>query len=193
MNLSRHELDGIAAGTISCAFRRWRRPTVKSGGSLLTAIGQIAIREVLVIDEEAITGDDARRAGHGSREALLAALARWPDGTLYRIEFGAVGPDPRVALRADDALDEATRHDLRARLRRFDARAGEAWTRKTLEAIRDRPGLRSADLCGLVGQERLAFKANVRKLHALGLTESLPVGYRLSPRGAALLAQWERD
>jgi hypothetical protein len=36
--------------------------------------------------------------------------------------------------------------------------------------------------------ERLPFKANVRKLKALGLTESLDVGYRLSPRGEALLA-----
>ena len=35
--------------------------------------------------------------------------------------------------------------------------------------------------------ERPAFKLNVRKLKALGLTESLEVGYRLSPRGAAYL------
>ncbi len=31
------------------------------------------------------------------------------------------------------------------------------------------------------------FKTNVRKLKALGLTESLEVGYRLSPRGRAFL------
>jgi hypothetical protein len=37
--------------------------------------------------------------------------------------------------------------------------------------------------------ERLPFKANVRKLKALGLTESLDIGYRLSPRGEALLAR----
>jgi hypothetical protein len=30
---------------------------------------------------------------------------------------------------------------------------------------------------------------DVRKLKALGLTESLPVGYRLSPRGRAYLAR----
>ena len=29
------------------------------------------------------------------------------------------------------------------------------------------------------------FKRDVRKLKELGLTESLPVGYRLSPRGRA--------
>jgi hypothetical protein len=36
--------------------------------------------------------------------------------------------------------------------------------------------------------ETQAFKTDVRKLKGLGLTESLEVGYRLSPRGVALLA-----
>ena len=40
--------------------------------------------------------------------------------------------------------------------------------------------------------DRPAFKLNVRKLKALGLTESLEVGYRLSPRGAAFLAAADR-
>jgi hypothetical protein len=35
--------------------------------------------------------------------------------------------------------------------------------------------------------ERQAFKLNVRKLKELGLTESLEVGYRLSPLGEAFL------
>jgi hypothetical protein len=58
---------------------------------------------------------------------------------------------------------------------------------RTLEILQANPGVRAADLCGLVGLEKAAFKINVRKLKALGLTESLEVGYRLSPRGAALL------
>ena len=37
------------------------------------------------------------------------------------------------------------------------------------------------------GRERLAFKADVRKLKELGLTESLEVGFQLSPRGRAVL------
>ena len=37
------------------------------------------------------------------------------------------------------------------------------------------------------GRERHPFKTDVRKLKELGLTESLEVGYRLSPRGRALL------
>jgi hypothetical protein len=37
--------------------------------------------------------------------------------------------------------------------------------------------------------ESCSCEADVRKLKELGLTESLEVGYRLSPRGRALLAR----
>jgi hypothetical protein len=151
MILSARELEGIAAGTFTCAFRRWRRPSVTSGGTLLTAIGRLDVRAVEAVEAEAITDAEARRAGHASRAALIEALSRWPDGTLYRITFGAIGADPRVALRAEapDAREAAV---VRATLARPDAAApGGAWTRRTLEAIRDYPGLRAADLCRRVG------------------------------------------
>ena len=35
-------LSGIADGKIDLAFRRWTRPTVKAGGTLLTTIGRLA-------------------------------------------------------------------------------------------------------------------------------------------------------
>jgi ribosomal protein S19E (S16A) len=41
--------------------------------------------------------------------------------------------------------------------------------------------------------ETLRFKARVRQLKELGLTESLDVGYRLSPRGRALLRRLGRE
>ncbi|HEU4546515.1 MAG TPA: hypothetical protein VFR88_09515, partial [Microlunatus sp.] len=49
-------------------------------------------------------------------------------------------------------------------------------------------GDRRADLAAELGRERDDWKRDVRKLKALGLTESLEVGYRLSPRGRAFLA-----
>ena len=61
------------------------------------------------------------------------------------------------------------------------------WTTEVLELIRDNPGTLAADLAARRRRERLRFKADVRKLKALGLTESLRVGYRLSPRGQAVL------
>jgi len=38
-----------------------------------------------------------------------------------------------------------------------------------------------------MGLDRPVFKLNIRKLKESGLTESLEVGYRLSPRGKRLL------
>ena len=55
------------------------------------------------------------------------------------------------------------------------------------QLIGDRPAVRAGDLADDLGRERLSFKTDVRKLKALGLTESLTVGYRLSPRGRAFL------
>ena len=188
MILTQRELAGLESGAITCAFRRWKRPSVKTDGTLLTAVGQLQIREVRAVTPDQITDADARCAGHASAAALAEALARWPEGTLYRIDFGALTADPRVALRARATLTDEERASLLARLDRLDAAAaGGPWTRQTLAAIRDHEGLRAADLCRLVGQDRLPFKVNVRKLKAMGLTESLEVGYRLSPRGRALL------
>jgi predicted transcriptional regulator len=49
--------------------------------------------------------------------------------------------------------------------------------------------VRAPELAATLGRETQPFKRDVRKLKELGLTESLRVGYRLSPRGRALLAR----
>ena len=56
-----------------------------------------------------------------------------------------------------------------------------------LALIAERQAVRAGDLADALDRERLAFKTDVRTLKALGLTESLDVGYRLSPRGRAWL------
>ena len=66
------------------------------------------------------------------------------------------------------------------------------WTMETLGLIDAHPATLSTDIAALVGRERKPFKTDVRKLKELGLTESLEVGYRLSPRGRTYLARTER-
>ena len=180
-------LEGIRDGTITLAFRRWRRPSVRSGGTLLTAVGQLEIVSVDEVTMTRISDADAARAGYASLHDLLAELQS-RDGKVYRIELGVLRADPRVALRQSAALADDERGEISKRLQRLDASAADgAWTRRTLEVIREHPGRRAGDLCRLVGQEMLPFKTNVRKLKTLGLTESLEVGYRLSPRGLAFM------
>jgi hypothetical protein len=49
------------------------------------------------------------------------------------------------------------------------------------------PATYSGLLANYLGISQAEFKPWVRKLKALGLTESLEVGYRLSPRGEKVL------
>jgi len=189
MLFRQNALDGIREGRITLAFRRWRRPTVRTGGTLMLPIGQLQIVEVRQIGEADTTEEDAGRAGFSSRQALRDELAGRTEGDLYRVELGALGPDPRVALRERGSLSDAEVATLSAKLSKLDASApGGPWTQRFLELIRDNPAVRAGDICKAVEMERLHFKSYVRKLKALGLTESLDVGYRLSPRGEALLA-----
>ena len=187
MLIRRAVLDQIVAGTITVQFRRWNKPTVKTGGWLTTVVGMLAIGAVDVVDPGSLTDDDAAAAGYASVAALLADVR--PEGTLFRIAVAPAGDDPRIALRNDDHLDDAELDAIAARLARYDRSSSfGAWTTDTLRLIADHPAVLAADLAEMVGRERAAFKNDVRKLKALGLTESLPVGYRLAPRGLAFLA-----
>ena len=177
-------LRAIEAGEVTLAFRRWRRPTVRAGGTLRTRVGVLAIESVEPVFEQAITDADARRAGAAGRDELIAGLR--PEGTLYRIEFRLAGPDPRIALRERADMDAGERAVIDARLARLDAASRHGpWTARVLELIARRPATRAPDLAAELGRETAPFKADVRKLKELGLTESLERGYRLSPRGRA--------
>lgn len=187
-------LEGIRAGVVTLAFRRWRRPSVQAGGSLLTPVGQLSIRSVEPMALSRVSDDDALRAGYPSREALLRELRRRTQGRVYRIELGPLVPDPRIVLRETLPVSAEDIQSLRNRLQQLDLRAPNgAWTLRTLQALSARPGVRAGDVCGLVGQEKERFKLNVRKLKNLGLTESLGTGYRVSPRGEALLRAMHSD
>lgn len=186
MLLDRRTLAGIAEGSITRVLRRWRRPSVRSGGSLTTAAGVLAIEAVELLSEAEIDDAEAKAAGFASRGAALASLAG-REGDLYRIRLHLAGPDPRLALRERAELDADEVEALAERLSRLDAR--RPWTAATLTLIAAHPGRRAPELAALLDRETLAFKQDVRKLKALGLTESLEVGYRLSPRGEALLSK----
>jgi hypothetical protein len=187
--IKRDTLDRIVGGDVDLAFRRWKRPMLKQGGTLTTTAGVLAVDAVDVVDESAITVDDARRAGYGSVEALRKDLAQRSEGAVYRVRLHHAGDDPRIALREDADLDADQLAAIGARLDRLDRARTEPWTRIVLELIRTHPAVRAPDLAASVGRETKAFKTDVRKLKALGLTESLLVGYRLSPRGQAFLDQ----
>jgi hypothetical protein len=180
--------EGLRDGSIRLAFRRWRRPQVVAGRRYRSPIGMVLVARVCLVSDE-VPEVDAHAAGYASSAEPMRELKGASDGTLYRLELRRdEAPDPRSVLAQDGALDEQQLRGLRARLARLDAAQGRTWTVETLQAIQAQPGRRAGDLAQELGWDELRmFKLQVRKLKALGLTESLRIGYRLSPRGRALL------
>ncbi|EWS99712.1 hypothetical protein N865_21160 [Intrasporangium oryzae NRRL B-24470] len=198
MLISKPVAEGIRAGTVTQAFRRWDVPRVKVGGTQLTAAGIVRFESVSrVRDPSRLTEADARRAGVkdlATLQRFLAPTERRPSprggrggDTVYRVRLRWVGEDPRIALR-DEVPDGAELAALAAAVARLDAgRRSGPWTRPILEWIRDHPRVVSTELAALLGRDLLPMKADIRRLKALGLTISHDVGYELSPRGVAYL------
>jgi hypothetical protein len=184
---------GLADGSITVAFRRWDRPRVIAGRSYRAAGQILDVHSIVEVDEASISDADAISAGYPTATALRSDLRGDDQRRLYRIEFRrSERADPRAVLAADAELDDAQMVEIDRRLDRLDRASRHGpWTQETLRLVADHPARRAGDLADMVGRERAPFKLDVRKLKNLGLTESLEVGYRLSPRGKAYLAARE--
>jgi hypothetical protein len=151
----------------------------------------VLAESVDIVEPADITLAQARAAGFPSVDALVRDLRGDPALPLYRIRFRPLeGPDPRDALAATASLTDADATAIAKKLARMDAASKRGpWTRDVLEQIARQPGIVSTVLAGELDWERADFKLHVRRLKELGLTISLEVGYRISPRGAAYLAR----
>ena len=168
----------LADGSLTETYRRWRRPQVVAGRRYRTPVGFIVVDAVDQLQEAELPDG--------------VAVGGDPELPITRVRFHRVDdPDPRAALAADTEVDVDA---LTTRLDRMDARSSHGpWTRQTLRLIAQHPERRAGDLAELLGRDRDDWKRDVRKLKQLGLTLSLEVGYRLSPRGAAYLAALDRE
>ncbi|MFC8502726.1 hypothetical protein ACFUC1_10210 [Pedococcus sp. NPDC057267] len=176
-------LAAIKAGDVDLAFRRWDRPRVLVGTRLRTRVGVLEVTSVDQVAPSRITAAEARRAGSPSLAHLRGMLEMKADRPAWRVGLRYAGADPREELRAavPDAEEVAA---IRRRLDRLDAASSVGpWTRTTLAIIDRSPTVRAPEL----GRDTPSFKRDVRKLKELGLTESLDICYRLSPRGAAVV------
>ncbi|NUR96662.1 MAG: hypothetical protein HOV67_15565 [Kribbellaceae bacterium] len=183
--------DGVASGKITVAYRRWAEPRVVEGRVYRTNAGRIEIDSIRQVNPDLIADTDADLALADRQNARDVRRRLRGDESLptFLIRFHLVeGPDPREELAMQRSLSEAELAELQERLALFDRLSNHgAWTRQTLELIETKPAVRAADLAASVGRETAPFKLDVRKLKNLGLTYSLEVGYRISPRGAAYL------
>lgn len=181
---------GIADGSITVTFRTWERRRVVAGRTYRTPAGVVRVDAVSRVAAGAISAADAVAAGT-DLESLSTRLDVSSDDEVWRIDFHYEGADPRIELRQQTpaATEIGTILD---RLAAIDSRSRSGtWTREILDTIADHPGVRAQDLAERHGLDTVVFKRRVRRLKELGLTESLRIGYRLSPRGAAVHA-WLR-
>ena len=183
-------LDEIKTGRITLMFRRWKKCGVKAGGTQMTQRGVIGIDAVDVVEESKITAKDAKSAGFASRQELIDQLYD-RDGEecqLYRLTVRYIGEDPRKSLRVNTDLSDNELNEIIEKLTQLDNRSQRGnWTQLYLQMIHDQPNTHAAILASQIGLDIPTFKPWVRKLKALGLTESLRPGYRLSPRGEKVL------
>jgi hypothetical protein len=177
-------LKGVKAGKLTLAFRRWNRPRVKVGTRLRTQLGVVEVLDVAEVREVDITERDAKLAGYVTREQLLDELSSRA-GALFRVQLKYGGEDERIDLRNQAKISAPEFEELKKKLAGYERKG--VWTRQTLKLIAKKPATLAAMLAKSLDLETQFFKRRVRQLKELGLTESLEVGYRISPRGKAYL------
>ena len=188
MLLNRATAQGIADGSITVVLRRWDSPRARVGGTQRTQVGTIHIDDVVEKPGRyRVSAAEARAAGYPDAKTAQADLDRRPAAHTYVITVSFLAPDERPDLAADDTLTADDVAAIAARLGRWDAAAETPWTRDYLTTIGDNEAVRAPDLAAGFGMDVPRFKRRVRQLKGLGLTISLDVGYRLSPRGRAFL------
>ena len=91
MLIKREILEAIKSGEITLQFRRWRRRSVKAGGTLKTKVGVLQIGTIEPILAQDVTESDAQRAGFKNVADFLKWLDTMKQGELDRIEVSYKG------------------------------------------------------------------------------------------------------
>jgi hypothetical protein len=185
--------ERIRSGEIGCTVRIWQSPHVKLGGRYALGAGAVVVDKIHEASLDDITPALARKCGFPSLVELLKIAKHGVGERVFVIDFHY---DAQGGARASPETGAVSAGQLAVLVRRLEAmdRRSEigAWTVATLRAIEARPGVLAAKLARSFGRPRDEFKRDVRKLKNLGLTLSLEIGYRLTPKGEALLASLDR-
>lgn len=188
MILKMAALNGIKSGTITLQFRKWKKPSIRKGSRIKTALGVVEIADIEEIPLNKISDDDAVSAGYQDRKELVNSINSIAEGKIYKIGVRYYSEDPRIALRENTDVSDKDLNAIKLKLERLDKYGKEgSWTLRVLHLIRDNPQVRAADLAKKLKKEKDALKIDIRKLKNLGLTISHEVGYSISPLGEKVL------
>ncbi|MEX1093072.1 MAG: hypothetical protein WEF28_07945 [Acidimicrobiia bacterium] len=186
MLLSQKTLDAVVKGEIDRVYRRWKRPAVVEGTLQRTSHGLVEVIGLRRVEENEI---EPIAAGFDTTEEVLADVRPPEPGTeLYEVRVRWAGDDHRLALRESTDLDDAALEAIDSVVSGI-GRHGRPTGIELLQVIAANPATLAKELADGIGVERDVLKRRVRQLKEIGLTESLRIGYRLSPRGEAYLAR----
>ncbi len=182
----------VASGELTVTWRLWKYAHVRAGKPYSTGFGWIHVEDVRAVRVADVTDTDAAEAGLRDAKALVelarshTGAAVSPDTLLHRVQFRYLSEAPEVER------PRLTAEEVSRRLDRMDRTSSRVpWTLATLRLIETNPGVPARVLAGDLDCPTPVFKADVRKLKALGLTVSLEVGYELSDAGQEYLDSLE--
>ena len=186
-------LKGIKEGRISLAFRKWKKPMVKKGSLIKTAVGQLQILDIIEIEKSSITAEESLKSGYQNKSELISILDSKKVGNIFKINVKYHSADPRIELRNQTNLSQNEINLIIKKLQKMDSTSKKgSWTYEILNAIFENPDTRAQDLSDKLGFEKDWLKPNIRKLKNMGLTISQMVGYQISPRGKVILQNLQK-
>ncbi len=180
------DIERVSAGELTVTWRLWKRAHVKVGRAYPAGHGAVVIEDVRRVRVADVTDADAEQAGLTDAQSLIDLVGTRKrtrvsrETVLHRVQFHYV---PQPPARPELLLPEVAR-----RLARLDAASPRGpWTLAVLGLIEANRGVVARLLAAEMGLHTGSFKALVRKLKGLGLTESLSIGYELSELGQTYL------
>jgi hypothetical protein len=187
----REDRERVANGEITVTFRLWKSAHVKVGKTYPSGFGSVEIEDVSVVPAALVSEEDVLPSGCADIQAICDLAGEHTntrvrhDTLLHRVQFRYLGETaPHTTQSAPIDLDR-----LAKRLQKMDRLSSRGpWTLAILRLIEAGPRVPARLLAAELGWQTLDFKANVRKLKALGLTVSHAVGYELSDAGRRYLA-----
>lgn len=187
-------LQGIKSGSISLAFRKWKKGAVKKGSLIKTSVGVVKIGDIEIVEEQDISEEDSINAGFKNKQHLLDSFPGAIGIPIFKISVSYYSEDPRIDVREQTDLTDEKYLELKEKLRRLDqfSKQGD-WTKAVLIAIENHPQLQAEGIAKLTGFEKEWVKPNIRKLKNLGLTISHSIGYEISPFGKLLLEKLKHE
>ncbi len=188
MLFKQKHLEGIKAGKVTLAFRRWKRTDLKKGSLIKTAVGTIEITDIATIKETHINDIDAKKAGFINLDSLLKSLHSEEEARIFKMHIRNYIELARPKATEKSSLSKGDINKLKAKLTQFDkySRSG-AWTNNILKTLHENPKATSTELSLKTGKTREWLQLNIRKLKNLGLTVNHDPGYELTKIGKMLM------